>query len=122
MRRIGLPVLILALSLTACNLSPSNASPTPSEIPTQPSVQTPASPTPEAVLTQPSVPTETQPSTQPLTPTPPLTPTQASTLAGAPAFDITKRTGQPPVDNQADYLQWMQANIPEDQNYLIPKW
>jgi protein-L-isoaspartate(D-aspartate) O-methyltransferase len=128
MRRIGLLILILALGLTACNLAPSNASPTPSEISTQPILQNPASPTPGTVLPQTQAPTltqlpnltQTQPPTQNQTPTLPLTPTLAPT--GALAFDITKRMGQPPVDNQSNYLQWMQANIPEDQNYLIAKW
>jgi len=118
MRRIGLPVLILALGLTACNSPPSNASPTPSEIPTQPILQNPASPTPGAVLPQTRAPTETQPPTQ----TPMLPPTPARAPTGAPAFDITKRIGQPPSDNQSDYLQWMQANSPEDPNYLKDKW
>jgi protein-L-isoaspartate(D-aspartate) O-methyltransferase len=106
MRCIGMPILILAFGLTACNSPPSTASPSPSEIPTQPIMQNPASPTPEAILAQ--------------TPTLPSTPAQAPT--GAPAFDITKRVGQPPTDNQSDYLQWMRANAPEDQDYLIAKW
>jgi protein-L-isoaspartate(D-aspartate) O-methyltransferase len=110
MRRIGLRLLILMLGLTACTLLPSNASPTPSEIPTQPILQNPASLTPSAVL----------PQTQATTETPLLSPN--STQTPMPAFDITKRMGQPPIDNQSNYLQWMQANTPEDPNYLIPKW
>src|SRR5262249_2817327 len=74
----------------------------------QPLLQNPASPTPEAVLPQTQAPTESPPPT--------AIPTKAS------AFDITSRTGQPPIDNQADYLAWMQANTPEDQSYLIAKW
>jgi len=128
MRRIGLPILILVLGLTACNLPPSNASPTPSVIPTQPILQKPASPTPGTLLPQTRAPTETQPPTQALaplpnqtqTPTLPTKPTQSPT--GAPAFDLTKRMGQPPIDNQSDYLHWMQANSSEDQNYLMAKW
>jgi protein-L-isoaspartate(D-aspartate) O-methyltransferase len=30
--------------------------------------------------------------------------------------------GQPPIDNQSDYFQWMQANTAEDQHYLTAKW
>src|SRR5258708_28508569 len=101
-----------ALFLIAWHLLPSNASPTPSEIFTQPILQNPDSPPPRAVLPQTSVPTEI--------PTLPPTPTGAPT--GTPVFDITTRMGQPPIDNQSDYLQWMQANSPEDQNYLIAKW
>ncbi len=40
---------------------------------------------------------------------------------GAPALDISKQMG-PPIDKQSDYLQWMQANTSEDQNYLNAKW
>src|SRR5713226_8978329 len=110
----------VALFLIAWHLLPSNASPTPSEIFTQPILQNTASPTPGAVLPQTQVPTETPPPNETQTPPLPLTPTGAPT--GTPVFDITTRMGQPPIDNQSDYLQWMQANTPEDQNYLIAKW
>jgi protein-L-isoaspartate(D-aspartate) O-methyltransferase len=39
-----------------------------------------------------------------------------------PIFDITKRLDQPPMNNEADYIQWMLANTPEKKNYLTPKW
>lgn len=120
MGRIRLPILILTLSLTACNLQPSNAPPTPSEIPTQPILQNPASPTPLAVLPQTGRATETITPTQTLTPALSLTPTRAPTEA--PVFDITKRVVGPPIDNESDYLKWMQANSTEDQNYLSAKW
>ncbi len=96
------------------NLPPSKASSTHSESFTQPILQNLASPTPGAVLPQTQAPTGTLPANQ--TPTLPPTPTRA------PAFDITKRIGQPPIDNQAEYFQWMQANSPEDQDYLNAKW
>jgi protein-L-isoaspartate(D-aspartate) O-methyltransferase len=97
------------LFLTTCNVPPSNTFPTTSEIPTQPILQNSASPTPGIVLT------EIQPLTQPPTP-PALSPT------APPAFDITKRMAQPPLDNDYDYLQWMLANTHEDKNYLMAKW
>ncbi len=104
----------------ACNLLTGKASPMPSKIFTQPIWQNPASPTPGAVLPQTQGPTGTPPPNETQTPPLPATPTGAPTKA--PAFDITKRMGQPPIDNQSDYLQWMQANSPEDQDYLIAKW
>ncbi len=123
MRYIRLSILILALGLTACNLPPSNASLTPSEIPTQPILQNPASPTPGAVLPQTGAPTGTPPPNQTSTPTLPPKPTSAPTGApqSAPAFDISKRMG-PPIDKQSDYLQWMQANTSEDPNFQSAKW
>jgi len=39
-----------------------------------------------------------------------------------PAFDITSRTGNPPMDNEADYLKWMLAHTPEKESYLQAKW
>lgn len=40
----------------------------------------------------------------------------------SPAFDITKRLGQPPTSNKSSYLQWMLANTPEEKSYLTWKW
>lgn len=38
------------------------------------------------------------------------------------AFDITKRLGQLPTSNEANYIQWMLANTTEKESYLISKW
>jgi protein-L-isoaspartate(D-aspartate) O-methyltransferase len=110
----------VTLFLTACNLLPSQVSPTTSKIPTQPILQNPASPTPGIVLTETLEPTETQPPVQTPTSTLPSIPSQTPTVA--PAFDITQRKGQPPIGNQSDYLEWMKANTSEDEKYLIFKW
>ncbi len=83
-------------------------------------LQNPASPTPGAILAQTQVSTETPPPNETQIPTLPSTPSGAPT--GTPAFDITARTGQLPIDNESDYLAWMQANTPEDPNYLNAKW
>jgi protein-L-isoaspartate(D-aspartate) O-methyltransferase len=79
-------------------------------------LQNPPSSTPGAVLPQTEVPTETLPPNE--TPPPTLPPTPTAT----PAFDITTRASDPPFDNQANFIQWMQANSPEDQKYLNAKW
>jgi len=47
--------------------------------------------------------------------------TSADTLS-PPAFDITTRTAQPPLDSEADYLKWMLAHTPEKESYLKAKW
>jgi protein-L-isoaspartate(D-aspartate) O-methyltransferase len=39
-----------------------------------------------------------------------------------PAFDITKRLEQPPIDNEANHIQWMLANTSEKEVFLKPKW
>src|SRR5438128_6242397 len=94
----------------AGNLPPSKASPTPLEIFIQPILQNPASPTPGAVLPQTLVPTETPPPNETQNPTLPPTPTGAPTKV--PAFDITKRMGQPVWSKQAlsryDIPLWVQ--------------
>src|SRR5579859_2240333 len=100
------------LFLIVCNLPPSQASPTPSERFAQPMLQATASPTPGATLAQTQVPTES----------PTLAATPAGTASATPVFDITTRTGQPPLNDEADYLVWMQANTPEDPDYLNAKW
>ncbi len=120
MKRIGFLILILVIVLTACSSPPSNASSTPSEIPAQPNLQIPATPISEAVLPQTGSSTETQPPNQTQTLT--LSPTSARAPISAPAFDITKRLGMPPINLESDYLKWMQANTAEDQNYLAAKW
>jgi protein-L-isoaspartate(D-aspartate) O-methyltransferase len=51
------------------------------------------------------------------------TPAQAAANpASPPAFDITTRVGQPPLDSEAHYLKWMLANTPEKESYLKAKW
>ena len=108
----------VALFLIVCNLSPSKASPTTSEIFTHPMLQNPASQTRGTILAQTQVPTENPPNE---TQIPTLPPTPSGTSTGVPAFDITTRMGLP-IDNEPDYLAWMQANTPEDPNYLNDKW
>jgi len=39
-----------------------------------------------------------------------------------PAFDITKRTSQLPIDNEEDYINWMLLNSTEKKDYLTSKW
>jgi len=43
-------------------------------------------------------------------------------IAQQPAFDITKRTSQPPIDNEEDYINWMLLNSTEKKDYLTAKW
>ncbi len=119
MKKSELPILILVLCLSACSPTPSNASLTPSAIPTQPISKYAASPSPGVAIAPTVVSTETQTPTQTSTPTLSITSTQTPTAT--PAFDITTRTG-PPTDNEADYLRWMEANTSEDANYLGAKW
>ncbi len=119
-------ILILALSMAACNSSPGNVSPAPSGIPTQPTLQSPALPTSTAALPLTGPATITSPPAQipntlpAQTPIPTLLSTPGSN--SAPTFDITKRVAGPPIDNENDYLKWMQANSPEDPNFLTAKW
>src|SRR5262245_26738070 len=91
---------VVTLFWIACNFPPSNASPVPSAIFALPALQSTASPTPGAALSQTESPTETPPPNE----TPSLSPTSTGAPTTTPAFDITKRTGQPSIDNQSDYL------------------
>ncbi len=52
----------------------------------------------------------------------PAVASQDAPAAQPPAFDITSRTSNPPMDNEADYLKWMLANTPEKESYLKSKW
>ncbi len=119
MRRSKLLILILIFCLTACSSIPGSVTLAPTEIPTQLIVESATSPAPTAAITLTVVPTETQGANQTITPTLSITPTQTATPT--PFFDITKRNG-PPTDNEADYLRWMEANTPENPNYLSAKW
>ncbi len=72
--------------------------------------------------TQAPLPTGIQPSTQSSIPTlSPVPSTPTTTLATAPAFDITTRVG-PSTKDETAYIQWMQAHTPEKQDYLVAKW
>lgn len=125
MRRSGWLILVLALGLAACRpVSP--VAPTPSTIPAQPTTQSPGTPAPGASLVETRQPTETQLPPLASTASPNQTPTLLNPLTqsptAAPVFDITKRVGQPPIDNDYAYLQWMLANTHEDKNYIMAKW
>ena len=39
-----------------------------------------------------------------------------------PAFDITKRLSQLPINNETDYLKWMSLNTPEKKELPYGKW
>lgn len=122
MRRIRSLILALAFILNACSSPPSNALPisqsTRAPIPSPAPSQT----APPAVLPNTGESTGTQSLTQAPTLPSMTTSTSAPIAKEAPAFDLTQRLGHPPTDTKADFLQWMQANTPEESKYLLTKW